>query len=76
MFPLVPSLAGHEEEGEEKVRWSRLYTQISQKLTTLKKVKEEHQILISSEDGETHEKVKKYTDRYCSKGGGVDTPFT
>ncbi|KAF1376843.1 hypothetical protein PFLUV_G00215650 [Perca fluviatilis] len=48
------SLAGHEEDDKEQLRWSRLYTQISQKLTTLKKVKEEHQI--SSEDGGTHEK--------------------
>ncbi|XP_035851599.1 nesprin-2 [Sander lucioperca] len=48
------SLAGHEEDDKEQLRWSRLYTQISQKLTTLKKVKEEHQI--SSKDGGTHEK--------------------
>ncbi|XP_034756192.1 nesprin-2-like [Etheostoma cragini] len=48
------SVAGHEEDDKEQLRWSRLYTQISQKLTTLKKVKEEHQI--SSEEGGTHEK--------------------
>ncbi|XP_044023969.1 nesprin-2 isoform X2 [Siniperca chuatsi] len=51
------SLAEHEEDDEEQLRWGRLYTQISQKLTTLKKVKEEHETLISSEDGGTHEKV-------------------
>ncbi|KAK5852700.1 hypothetical protein PBY51_006550 [Eleginops maclovinus] len=38
----------------EQLRWRTLHTQISQKLTTLKKVKEEHQI--SSEDTVTHEK--------------------
>lgn len=59
VFPLVPSLTGHEED-EEQLRWSRLSTQISQKLITLKKVKEEHQTLISSEDGGTRGKVGKY----------------
>lgn len=59
VFPLVPRLTGHEEE-EEQLRWSRLSTKISQKLITLKKVKEEHQTLISSEDGGTHGKVGKY----------------
>ncbi|XP_056219440.1 nesprin-2-like [Seriola aureovittata] len=50
--------AGHEEDEKEQQRWSRLYTQIYQKLTTLKKVQQEHQTLISSsEDGGTHEKV-------------------
>ncbi|KAI3364132.1 hypothetical protein L3Q82_010949, partial [Scortum barcoo] len=53
------SLAGCEEDDEEKLRWSRLYTQISQKLTTLKKVQEEHQTPISSEEGGTHEKVSE-----------------
>ncbi|XP_054474146.1 nesprin-2-like [Anoplopoma fimbria] len=47
------NLAGQEEDDQEQLRWSRLNTQISQKLTTLKKVKEEHRI--SSEDGGTHE---------------------
>ncbi|XP_059211817.1 nesprin-1 [Centropristis striata] len=46
------SLAGHEEDDKEQLRWSRLYNQISQKLTTLKKVKEE----TSSEERGTHEK--------------------
>ncbi|KAM7395095.1 hypothetical protein PAMA_006717 [Pampus argenteus] len=49
-------LVGHEEDDEEQQRWSRLHTQISQKLTTLKKVQEEHQTLISSVD-EGNEKV-------------------
>ncbi|XP_068564553.1 nesprin-2a [Cebidichthys violaceus] len=48
------SLAAQEEDDKEQLRWSRLNTQISQKLTTLKKMKEEHQI--GSEDGGTHEK--------------------
>ncbi|XP_037606336.1 nesprin-2-like isoform X2 [Sebastes umbrosus] len=47
------SLAGRAEDDKEQRRWSRLYTQISQKLTTLKKVEEEHQI--GSEEGGTHE---------------------
>ncbi|KAM6906809.1 nesprin-2a [Lycodopsis pacificus] len=47
------SLAGHEED-DKQLRWSRLNTQISQKLTALKRMKEEHQI--GSEDGGTHEK--------------------
>ncbi|XP_071323734.1 nesprin-2a isoform X2 [Trachinotus anak] len=52
------SMAGHEEDEKEQQRWSRLYTQISQKLTTLKKVQQEHQTLISSSDDEgTREKV-------------------
>ncbi|XP_035534355.1 nesprin-2 isoform X4 [Morone saxatilis] len=51
------SLATHKEDDEGQLRWSQLYTQISQKLTTLKKVKEEHQTLIKSEDEGTHEKV-------------------
>ncbi|XP_041660769.1 nesprin-2 [Cheilinus undulatus] len=56
--PEVPiSSSGQEENDTEPQRWSRLYTQISQKLTMLKKVKEEHQDLIKSEEEETHEKV-------------------
>nr|XP_046228198.1 nesprin-2 isoform X4 [Scatophagus argus] len=51
------SLTGHEADEEEQLKWSRLHNQISQKLITLKKVKEEHQTLISSEDGRTQEKV-------------------
>uniref|UniRef100_UPI0037E98A37 nesprin-2a n=1 Tax=Semicossyphus pulcher TaxID=241346 RepID=UPI0037E98A37 len=53
------SLAGHEEEDTEQQSWSRLYTQISQKLTTLKKVKEEQEALIGSKDGVTHGKVSE-----------------
>eukprot|EP00064_Thunnus_orientalis_P010013 superscaffoldBa00001318_g10039 len=44
-------LAGHKKDDEEQQKWSRLHTQISQKLTTLKKVQEEHQTSLSSEDG-------------------------
>ncbi|XP_040920887.1 nesprin-2a [Toxotes jaculatrix] len=51
------SLAGHEEDEKEQLRWTRLYNQISQKLTTLKKVQEEHQTSVSSGDAATHEKV-------------------
>ncbi|XP_070706002.1 nesprin-2a [Pempheris klunzingeri] len=51
------SLAGREEDGEEQLRWSPLYTQISQKLASLKKIKEERQTLMSSEDGRSREKV-------------------
>ncbi|XP_078030046.1 nesprin-2a isoform X4 [Epinephelus lanceolatus] len=47
------SSAIYEEDEQERLRWSRLYTQISQKLTTLKKVKEEHQI--GSGDGGSHD---------------------
>ncbi|GLD49701.1 nesprin-2-like protein [Lates japonicus] len=43
------SLTEHEDDKKEQQRWSRLHSQISQKLTTLKKVQDEHQ---------THEKVK------------------
>lgn len=53
---VVISLTGHEED-DEQLRWSRLHALISQKLTTLQKVKEEQQTLISSEDGGTHGKV-------------------
>ncbi|XP_076613023.1 nesprin-2a [Chaetodon auriga] len=53
---VIISSTGHEED-DEQLRWSRLHAQISQKLTTLQKVKEEQQTLISSEDGGTHEKV-------------------
>ncbi|XP_031717653.1 nesprin-2a isoform X2 [Anarrhichthys ocellatus] len=48
------SLAGHEEDDKEQLRWSRLNIQISQKLTALKRMKEGNQI--GSEDGGTHEK--------------------
>ncbi|XP_073348713.1 LOW QUALITY PROTEIN: nesprin-2a [Pagrus major] len=51
------SLTGGEEEAKEPLRWSRLYDQISQKLTTLKKVKEEHETLTSSDDEGTRGKV-------------------
>ncbi|KAM9339272.1 nesprin-2a [Symphorus nematophorus] len=51
------SLSGHEDDDEQQMKWSQLYTQISQKLTTLKKVKEEHQTPLSSEDGGTCGKV-------------------
>ncbi|XP_029903714.1 nesprin-2a [Myripristis murdjan] len=40
-----PTLAGNEEEEQ---RWSWLYSQISQKFTTLKKVQEEHSALGNS----------------------------
>lgn len=59
MFCWIPSLAGHED-GKERHSWSRLHNQISQKRTTLKKVQEEHQTLISAKDGETPKKVRKY----------------
>ncbi|KAM3603169.1 uncharacterized protein V6R79_017666 [Siganus canaliculatus] len=53
------SLIGREEaeEEEDKLKWSRLYSQISQKLTTLKKVQEEHQTVLSSEDGGSQGKI-------------------
>ncbi|CAJ1078355.1 LOW QUALITY PROTEIN: nesprin-2 [Xyrichtys novacula] len=64
--PEMPiSSAGKEEEDTEQLKWSRLYNQISQKLTTLKKVKEEHEAQLSSKDGVTHE---KYLDREMSSG--------
>ncbi|XP_060907682.1 nesprin-2-like isoform X3 [Labrus mixtus] len=50
------SSAGREEKDTEQRRWSQLYTQISQKVTTLKKVKEEPQELLSSKAGATREK--------------------
>ncbi|XP_074540850.1 nesprin-2a [Halichoeres trimaculatus] len=50
------SLAGQEEDDTEQLSWTRLYDQISQKLTTLKKVQEERRALSSSEDGVSHEK--------------------
>lgn len=59
VFPWVSRLARHEEGGKEQQSWSRLHSQIIQKLMTLKKVQEEHQTLISSEDG-GNEKVRKY----------------
>ncbi|XP_029984215.1 nesprin-2a [Sphaeramia orbicularis] len=36
----------YEDEDEEQQKWSQLYTQISQKLTTLKKVQEELQMMV------------------------------
>ncbi|TKS76359.1 Nesprin-2 KASH domain-containing protein 2 [Collichthys lucidus] len=51
------SLTTHEEDDEEQLRWSQLYTQIAQKLTTLTKVKEEHHTLISPEEGGTQDEV-------------------
>ncbi|KAM3861499.1 nesprin-2-like [Diretmus argenteus] len=42
---------------EEEQRWSQLCTQISQKLTTLRKVQQEHLMSVGSGDGEMEEKV-------------------
>ncbi|KAK2855974.1 hypothetical protein Q5P01_004709 [Channa striata] len=50
------SSCGHEGGGLHP-SWSRLYTQISQKLTTLKKVQENQQTCSPSEDGGRHEEV-------------------
>lgn len=62
VFPTGPdSSAGQEGDDEEQLRWSRLKTHISQKLTTLKGIKEGHQI--GPEDGGTHEKVGAHTTR-------------
>ncbi|KAF7666652.1 hypothetical protein LDENG_00098390 [Lucifuga dentata] len=47
----------NEEEEEEQQRWSCLLSQISQKFNTLKKVQEEHQTMICSENVVTSEKV-------------------
>ncbi|XP_042359998.1 LOW QUALITY PROTEIN: nesprin-1-like [Plectropomus leopardus] len=59
------SSAGHEEDDKEQLSWSRLHTQISQKLTTLKKVREEHQI--DSGDGMTCEKdAERLTSTGCA----------
>nr|XP_020459524.1 nesprin-1-like [Monopterus albus] len=49
----VPVSPTRHEDGKEQI--SQLYTQLSPKRTTLKKV-EEYQTLISSEDGGAHEK--------------------
>lgn len=68
MFTLVPSVTGHEGD-EEQLRWHRLYTQISEQLVTLKKVQEEHQTLISSEDGGAHGKVGNYVICFVNETG-------
>ena len=51
MLLWVSRLVGHKKDDEKQQNWSQLHTQISQKLTTLKKVQEEHQTQISPEDG-------------------------
>ncbi|XP_071395747.1 LOW QUALITY PROTEIN: nesprin-2-like [Centroberyx affinis] len=53
----VPRLAGDEEEEEEEQRWSRLFAQISQKVTTLEKVQEEQLTSVCSGSGGIEEKV-------------------
>lgn len=54
------SLQGQEIgcEGDD-LSWSQLFIQISQKMSTLRQVKEERQSTISAEDGERHVKVWK-----------------
>ncbi|XP_008295519.1 nesprin-2-like [Stegastes partitus] len=57
-FSEVPiSLAESKEDDRESQRWSRLHSQISKKLITLTKAKEEHQSLMSAGDGGNGEKV-------------------
>ncbi|XP_054871829.1 nesprin-2 isoform X5 [Amphiprion ocellaris] len=51
------SLAECKEDDKESERWNQLHSQISKKLITLTKVKEEHQSLISADDGGNSEKV-------------------
>lgn len=54
------SLQGQENRCEgDDLSWSQLFTQISQKMSTLGQVKEERQSTISAEDGERHVKVRK-----------------
>ncbi|KAM9840411.1 nesprin-2-like [Aulostomus maculatus] len=50
-------LAGHHTDDTYQQRWRQLHTHISQKLSTLEKVQEEHQTLISSGCGRRDEKV-------------------
>ncbi|XP_069371611.1 nesprin-2a isoform X5 [Paralichthys olivaceus] len=48
------SSAEHEEDEKEQQRWSRLYTEISERLATLRKLQEERQ---TPDDGGVHETV-------------------
>ncbi|CAB1413948.1 unnamed protein product [Pleuronectes platessa] len=50
------SSEGHEEDEKEQQRWSRLSTEISEKLSALRKLQEEHGSLKSSEDQTVPEK--------------------
>ncbi|XP_063350729.1 nesprin-2 [Pelmatolapia mariae] len=49
-------LPGHENVNPKRQRWSHLHFQISEKITTLKKVKEDHQSQ-NREDAENRQKV-------------------
>ncbi|XP_034436669.1 nesprin-1-like [Hippoglossus hippoglossus] len=50
------SSSGHEEDEKEQQRWSRLSTEISEKLSALRKLQEEHRTLKRSEDETVPEK--------------------
>ena len=50
VFSLASSSSGHEEDEKEQKRWSRLSTEISDKLFALRKLQEEHLSLKRSED--------------------------
>ncbi|CAN9507959.1 unnamed protein product [Ophioblennius macclurei] len=64
--PQVPSDASHsfspnKQEDEELQRWTRLHSQITEKLDTLKKVKTEQQTVKAAEDGKDGVKAAEAT---------------
>ncbi|XP_039874015.1 nesprin-2 isoform X3 [Simochromis diagramma] len=62
-FSVEPiSLPGHENVNPKRQRWSHLHSQISEKITTLKKVKENHQSQ-NREDAENRQKVPDEASR-------------
>uniref|UniRef100_A0AAX7UPX0 Nesprin-1 spectrin repeats region domain-containing protein n=1 Tax=Astatotilapia calliptera TaxID=8154 RepID=A0AAX7UPX0_ASTCA len=62
-FSVEPiSLPGHENVNPKPQRWSHLHSQITEKITTLKKVKENHQSQ-NREDAENRQKVPDEASR-------------
>ncbi|XP_014270043.3 nesprin-2a isoform X9 [Maylandia zebra] len=62
-FSVEPiSLPGHENVNPKRQRWSHLHSQITEKITTLKKVKENHQSQ-NREDAENRQKVPDEASR-------------
>lgn len=60
---MVPSLPGHENVNPKRQRWSHLHSQITEKITTLKKVKENHQSQ-NREDAENRQKVREQENNH------------
>ncbi|KAM4521617.1 nesprin-2a isoform 3-T4 [Odontesthes bonariensis] len=53
------SLTGHEDDDVDYQSWGQLNSQISKKLTSLRKLQQEHQSRVNTKDGEKNEKPQE-----------------